>query len=84
MRRPIGDALEIAPIAQRLWTSNSLWAILLRMWEVATTDDFDAWFAELGEDAQVEVIAKVTLLRMLGPRLGRRMRTRSRIRSTPT
>jgi hypothetical protein len=24
------------------------------MWEVATTDEFDAWFANLGEDAQVE------------------------------
>jgi predicted XRE-type DNA-binding protein len=29
------------------------------MWEVATTDEFDAWFAGLGEDAQAEVIAKV-------------------------
>jgi hypothetical protein len=41
------------------------------MWEVATTDEFDAWFAGLGEDAQVEIIAKVELLRLLGPRLGR-------------
>jgi hypothetical protein len=37
------------------------------MWEVATTDEFD----ELGEDAQIEVIAKVGLLRLLGPQLGR-------------
>ena len=29
------------------------------MWDVATTDEFDAWFAGLGEDAQAEVIAKV-------------------------
>jgi hypothetical protein len=41
------------------------------MWDIATTDEFDAWFAGLGEDAQAEVIAKVELLRLLGPRLGR-------------
>jgi hypothetical protein len=41
------------------------------MWEVATTDQFDGWFADLGEDAQVEVIAKVALLKLLGPRLAR-------------
>jgi hypothetical protein len=41
------------------------------MWDVATTDEFDVWFAGLGEDAQAEVIAKVELLRLLGPRLGR-------------
>jgi plasmid maintenance system antidote protein VapI len=29
------------------------------MWDVATTDEFDAWFAGLGEDAQAELIAKV-------------------------
>ena len=27
------------------------------MWKVATTDEFDCWFAELGEDGQAEVIA---------------------------
>ncbi len=41
------------------------------MWEVATTDEFDGWFAGLGEAAQVEVIAKVELLKLLGPQLGR-------------
>jgi hypothetical protein len=41
------------------------------MWEVATTEEFDGWFAGLSEDAQAEVIAKVELLRLLGPRLGR-------------
>ncbi len=41
------------------------------MWEVATTDEFDAWFADLGEDEQVEVMAKVELLKLAGPRLGR-------------
>jgi hypothetical protein len=41
------------------------------MWAVATTDVFDEWFAELGETAQAEVIAKVDLLKLLGPQLGR-------------
>jgi len=41
------------------------------MWKVATTDDFDQWFTELSEVAQAEVIAKVELLKLLGPRLGR-------------
>ena len=37
------------------------------MWHVETTDDFDEWFAELDEDGQVELIAKVELLKLLGP-----------------
>ncbi len=41
------------------------------MWRVATTTVFDEWFAELDVDAQVEVIAKVQLLKLLGPKLGR-------------
>ena len=41
------------------------------MWQVATTGDFDEWFANLDEDAQTEVIAKVELVKLLGPRLGR-------------
>src|SRR5437762_2925455 len=41
------------------------------MWEVATTEEFDGWFADLDGDGQVEVIAKVELLMLLGPRLGR-------------
>jgi len=41
------------------------------MWLVATTDEFDAWFAGLDAAAQVEVIAKVELLRILGPALRR-------------
>jgi hypothetical protein len=40
------------------------------MWGVATTDEFDVWFTALNEDGQTEVIAKVELLRRLGPRLG--------------
>jgi hypothetical protein len=41
------------------------------MWAVATTAEFDSWFTDLGDDARVEVIAKVELLKLLGPRLGR-------------
>ena len=41
------------------------------MWLVKTTDFFDEWFAELNDDAQAEIIAKVELLKLLGPRLGR-------------
>ncbi len=41
------------------------------MWQVVTTDDFDGWFAALGREAQVEIIAKVELLKLLGPKLGR-------------
>jgi hypothetical protein len=41
------------------------------MWQVATTDVFDEWFAELGEDGQAELIAKVELLKLLGPKLAR-------------
>ena len=41
------------------------------MWKVATTDEFDIWFADLDEDGQAEIIAKVELLKLLGPRLAR-------------
>ena len=41
------------------------------MWKVGTTDEFDGWFADVGEDAQAEIIAKVKLLEVLGPQLGR-------------
>src|SRR5436309_3387011 len=41
------------------------------MWHVATTDEFDEWFAELDEDGQAELIAKVELLKLLEPKLGR-------------
>lgn len=41
------------------------------MWPVATTDDFDEWFTDLSEEAQAEIIAKVELLKVLGPALAR-------------
>lgn len=40
-------------------------------WKVATTDVFDEWFASLVEIAQAEIIAKVRLLELFGPQLGR-------------
>ena len=41
------------------------------MWHVATTSAFDEWFADLDEDGREELIAKVELLKLLGPKLGR-------------
>lgn len=41
------------------------------MWKVQSTDIFDGWFSELDDAAKVEVIAKVELLKLLGPQLGR-------------
>jgi hypothetical protein len=41
------------------------------MWQVATTEVFDEWFAALEGDSQAEVIAKVELLKLLGPQLSR-------------
>ncbi len=41
------------------------------MWAVATTALFDSWFAELDGSAQAEIMAKVELLKLLGPQLKR-------------
>jgi hypothetical protein len=41
------------------------------MRHVATTVEFDEWFGPLDEHSQSEIIAKVELLRLLGPQLGR-------------
>ena len=41
------------------------------MWKIVTVDVFDEWFLSLTEDEQVDVLASVQLLEMLGPRLGR-------------
>src|ERR1700677_3104989 len=41
------------------------------MWRIVTTSAFDEWFAGLSADAQTEVIAKVELLKIVGPRLAR-------------
>ena len=41
------------------------------MWAIATTLQFDRWFEELDEEEQAEVIAKVNLLKLLGPKLSR-------------
>jgi hypothetical protein len=41
------------------------------MWNVVTTDIFDAWFAELDSSAKEEIGAKIGLLKVVGPQLGR-------------
>jgi hypothetical protein len=41
------------------------------MWEVATTDIFDEWFQTLEEEERAEIEAKVNLLELFGPALGR-------------
>lgn len=41
------------------------------MWPVRTTKDFDEWFADLDDDGRVEIIAKIDLLKLLGPALKR-------------
>lgn len=41
------------------------------MWSTVTTDNFDTWFTSLDEDEQVEITAKIELLKLLGPQLKR-------------
>lgn len=41
------------------------------MFTVASTDEFDDWFAAQDEDAKVEVVAVLQLLKQYGPRLSR-------------
>jgi hypothetical protein len=41
------------------------------MYAVATTDEFDGWFADLGGIEQSEIIAKIELLKILGHHLRR-------------
>ena len=41
------------------------------MWEIETTPIFDEWYDRLEEDAKVEVLAKIELLRERGPALSR-------------
>ena len=41
------------------------------MWPIRTTSEFDEWFADLDDDGRVEAIAKIELLKLLGPALKR-------------
>jgi hypothetical protein len=41
------------------------------MWTAATTDVFDEWFQTLGDEERAESEAKVNLLELFGPALGR-------------
>jgi hypothetical protein len=40
-------------------------------WEVETTDEYDAWFLEQGEDGQASIRMKVEFLTKYGPHLPR-------------
>jgi hypothetical protein len=40
-------------------------------WKVDTTEEYDAWFLEQGEDAQVSIRMKVEFLTKYGPNLPR-------------
>lgn len=40
-------------------------------WEVEYTDEFGAWYEELGQDDQYSIVAAVDLLEESGPGLGR-------------
>jgi hypothetical protein len=41
------------------------------MWSVATTREFDRWFAQVSANEQIEIMAKVNLLKLFGPQLKR-------------
>lgn len=41
------------------------------MWEVEYTDEFGTWYSTLTEEEQDNVVARVELLEMVGPGLGR-------------
>lgn len=41
------------------------------MWNVATTDEFDRWFAGLDGDEQIAIDSVIRLLRTFGPQLSR-------------
>jgi hypothetical protein len=41
------------------------------VWEIESTDEFDEWFYALNEVAQIEIAAKIELLRQYGPALSR-------------
>ena len=41
------------------------------VWKVDTTEEYDAWFLEQGEDGQVSIQTKVEFLKIYGPHLPR-------------
>ena len=41
------------------------------MGPVETKEEFDGWFADLEKDDQAELFAKIGLLKLMGPQLGR-------------
>jgi hypothetical protein len=43
----------------------------MSVWEILTSENYDAWFQEQTEEAQTVIFSKVYLLREQGPNLGR-------------
>ena len=41
------------------------------MWNVDSSEEYDAWFKTLDEESQVAVLSRVLLLRQYGPQLPR-------------
>ncbi|HEX3467846.1 MAG TPA: type II toxin-antitoxin system RelE/ParE family toxin [Candidatus Elarobacter sp.] len=41
------------------------------VWAIETTNDFDTWFDALAVSQQAKVLVSVSILREIGPRLGR-------------
>lgn len=41
------------------------------MWSVVTVEVFDAWFMSLDEAEQVDILAHIRVLELMGPALGR-------------
>ena len=41
------------------------------MWDVEITDEFEAWFDELGQEVKEAILASIKVLESTGPKLGR-------------
>ena len=44
---------------------------IVEPWEIITSENYNAWFAEQTDDSKAAIFAKVYLLREYGPHLGR-------------
>jgi len=51
-------------------------------WEIASSEQFDAWFEALDRDAQRRIVAAQRILASDGPTLGRPLVDRIAMRST--
>ena len=43
----------------------------MKVWEIFTSSNFDAWFEKQSDDCKAAIFAKIYLLREYGPNLGR-------------